>query len=62
MRVRYQGRHIQTWVNGQKMVDFQLSDDDVKRYGLKGFIALQCHDRDPSEQVKYKDLYVREVK
>lgn len=52
MRVRCQEKRVQTWVNGQLMVDTQLDT-----HNGPGYIALQGHN--PGSQVKYKDLYYR---
>jgi len=50
-RVRVQGDHIQTWVNGMLETDF--TDGEFK----DGYIALQGHD--PSIVVEYRDIMVR---
>ncbi|HOE10754.1 MAG TPA: DUF1080 domain-containing protein [bacterium] len=50
-RVRVQGDHIQTWVNGMLETDF--TDREFK----DGYIALQGHD--PSIVVEYRDIMVR---
>ncbi len=39
--VRCEGNHIQTWLNGEKRVDF--IDKDQKNDTRKGFIGLQVH-------------------
>ncbi|MBD5225996.1 MAG: DUF1080 domain-containing protein [Bacteroidales bacterium] len=40
MRVRVEGDHVQTWLNGEPMTDF----DDEKIGDAQGRIALQIHD------------------
>ncbi|MFH1737775.1 MAG: DUF1080 domain-containing protein [bacterium] len=53
-RVRAEGDHIQTWINGMLQTDFQ--DGKFK----EGYISCQGHD--PSIVVKYRDIQVREIK
>ncbi len=53
-RVRAEGDHIQTWVNGMLQVDFH--DGQFK----EGYIACQGHD--PSIVVEYRDIMVRPIK
>ena len=40
MRVKVQGKNVQTWLNGQEMVNI----DDEKIGAGQGRIALQIHD------------------
>jgi hypothetical protein len=40
MRIRVEGDHVQTWLNGQSMVDFK----DEKIGQANGSVALQIHD------------------
>lgn len=50
-RIRAEGGHIQTWVNGQAMVDAELGAFD------RGHIALQGHH--PGNVIMYRDIRVR---
>jgi len=52
-RVRAQGDHIQTWINGVPMVDAQLKDF------ARGHIALQTHHH--GNVIMWKDLEVRDL-
>lgn len=61
-RVRAVGRHIQTWINGQKIADLQY-DPDRYEANPSGFIGLQVHgvgDQGPY-QVRWKNIYVKPV-
>ena len=40
LRIRVEGNHVQTWVNGEPMTDFE----DAKIGAAQGRIALQIHD------------------
>ena len=40
MRIRVEGDHVQTWLNGEPMADF--TDENIGR--AQGRIALQIHD------------------
>ena len=58
-RVRCQGDHIQTWINGVKVTD--LHDSMTK----SGFIGLQVHsvgDRQDPLFVRWRNLRLRELK
>jgi hypothetical protein len=62
--ITVEGNHITTAINGEKVVDFTESGDDMphlKEYpGRKlsrGTIALQAHD--PKSIVHYKDIQIR---
>lgn len=50
-RIRAEGGHVQTWVNGQAMVDAELGAFD------RGHIALQGHH--PGNVIMYRDIRVR---
>jgi hypothetical protein len=52
-RVRADGDHIQTWINGQPMTDAHLSEF------AEGHIALQSHH--PGNVIMWKDIEVRDV-
>lgn len=54
--VRCQGNHIQTWLNGERRVDFL--DRDPQHTTLEGFIALQVHNG-PACQVAWRNLYLK---
>jgi hypothetical protein len=61
-RVRAEGRHIQTWINGHKVADLMY---DQQRYddNPEGFIGLQVHgvgDRGPF-QVRWRSLFLQEL-
>lgn len=53
MRIRVVGDHVQTWLNGQPMVDFR----DDKIGNAQGRIALQIHDGG-GIKVQWKDLEI----
>ncbi|WP_165440745.1 3-keto-disaccharide hydrolase [Rubripirellula amarantea] len=58
MRIRCEGDHIQTWINGQKITDFH---DDMT---ASGFIALQVHGigkKDAKWQVKWRNITINEL-
>jgi len=59
-RVVEQGRHIQTWINGNKVADFMY---DEKRYheNAEGFIGLQVHGVGKSGpfSVRWKNIFVK---
>lgn len=55
VRIRVEGDHIQTWLNGEPRADFH---DDVTS---KGFIALQVHgvgDRDEPMSVRWRNIRI----
>jgi len=54
--VRCEGNHIETWLNGQKRVDFK--DEDPKEATFQGFIALQVHNG-PLCNVAWRNLYLK---
>ena len=61
VRVRCEGDHIQTWLNGVPRADFK---DDMTRHGI---IALQVHGvgRHPEavgKTVQWKDLRIKELR
>ncbi|MCM1449375.1 MAG: DUF1080 domain-containing protein [Clostridiales bacterium] len=53
MRIRVEGDHVQTWLNGTPMVDF--TDEAIGR--AQGRIALQIHDGG-GIKVQWKDLNI----
>lgn len=56
LRVRVVGDHVQTWLNGHKMVDFH----DEKIGEAQGSIALQIHDGG-GIKVRWRNLNVRSL-
>lgn len=56
MRLRVEGDHIQTWLNGQPMVDFR----DEKIGKAQGRIALQIHDGG-GIKVQWKDFNIKRL-
>ncbi|HEV7351420.1 DUF1080 domain-containing protein [Telluribacter sp.] len=56
MRIRVNGDHVQTWLNGQPMVD--LTDEKIGRG--EGAIALQIHDGG-GIKVRWKNLVLEEL-
>ncbi|WP_229367659.1 3-keto-disaccharide hydrolase [Telluribacter humicola] len=56
MRIRVEGDHVQTWLNGQPMVD--LTDEKIGRG--EGSIALQIHDGG-GIKVRWKNLVLEEL-
>ncbi len=57
--VRCQGNHIQTWLNGEKRVDF--IDEDKKNDTREGFIGLQVHGG-KAFQARWKNIVIKELK
>ena len=58
MRIRTEGSHIQTWINGVPAADF--SDDLTP----KGFIALQVHgvgDRKEPMEIRWRNIRIKEL-
>ena len=54
MRVRCEGPHIQTWLNGKPVADIL---DDMSK---KGFIGLQVHQQGPAKEgQKFNPMFVR---
>lgn len=56
MKIRVQGGHVTTWLNGEQMVDIT----DGKIAEGKGAIALQIHDGG-GIKVKWRNLKVKEL-
>ncbi|MEL6653054.1 MAG: DUF1080 domain-containing protein [Bacteroidota bacterium] len=56
LRVRVVGDHVQTWLNGHKMVDFH----DEKIGEAEGSVALQIHDGG-GIRVRWRNLNLREI-
>ena len=56
MKIRVQGGHVTTWLNGEQMVD--ITDDKIAEG--KGAIALQIHDGG-GIKVKWRNLMLKEL-
>ena len=56
MRIRVVGDKVQTWLNGQPMVDF--SDEKIGQ--ANGSIALQIHEGG-GIRVKWRNLLIEEI-
>ncbi len=56
MKIRVEGDRVQTWLNGEKMVDFS----DEKIGNANGKIALQIHDGG-GIKVYWKDMKIKEL-
>ncbi len=56
MRIRVEGDHVQTWLNGHSMVDF--SDEKIGKG--EGAIALQIHDGG-GIKVRWRNLMLKEL-
>ncbi len=56
MKIRVEGGHVTTWLNGEQMVD--ITDDKIAEG--KGAIALQIHDGG-GIKVKWRNLKVKEL-
>ncbi|MDN5199890.1 DUF1080 domain-containing protein [Fulvivirgaceae bacterium BMA10] len=56
MRIKVQGDHVTTWLNGEKMIDFK--DDKIGK--ANGKIALQIHDGG-GIKVKWRNIIVNDL-
>ncbi len=56
MKIRVEGDHVTTWLNGKQMVD--LRDEKIGQ--ANGSIALQIHDGG-GIKVRWRKLYVNEI-
>lgn len=56
--IRCQGNHIQTWLNGEKRVDF--IDKDKNNDTREGFFGLQVH-AGKSFQARWKNIVIKEL-
>lgn len=54
--IRCEGKHIQTWLNGEKRVDF--TDEDPANDTRKGFFGLQVH-QGKSCNVRWRNLALK---
>jgi len=61
-RIVAQGSHIQTFINGTPIEDFNLSDEYNSQF-TEGVIGLQVHQvgGDPSWSVRWRNIYIREL-
>ncbi|MFT5905638.1 MAG: hypothetical protein ACI9E1_001237 [Cryomorphaceae bacterium] len=57
--IRCEGNHIQTWLNGEKRVDF--IDEDKKNDTREGFFGLQVHGG-KSFQARWKNIVLKQLK
>ena len=58
IKIRCEGNHIQTWLNGEKRVDF--TDEDKKHDTREGFFGLQVHGG-KSCNVRWKNLSLKQL-
>lgn len=58
LRVRAEGKHITTWLNGQMIVKYEEKDDGI---ASRGIIALQIHSGPPTEAL-YRNIRIKELK
>lgn len=59
-QVKAVGKHIQTWVNGQKVADYM----DDKTGMMSGFIGLQVHSIGKGQgpyEVRWKNLHIKDL-
>ena len=56
--IKCEGKHIQTWLNGDPRADF--IDKDEKNYTSEGFIALQVHGG-KSGHIQWKNIFLKEL-
>jgi len=55
--IRAEGKRIQSWINGIKMIDYTEPDDSIPQYGQ---IGVQIHGGGVSE-AWYKDITIEEL-
>ena len=66
MRVIVKGLHIESWLNGEKITDFDgtgiLDDEFHQKLDIvnKGHIAFQIHSGDELK-IWFKDIYIKEI-
>ncbi|MFK7911702.1 MAG: DUF1080 domain-containing protein [Akkermansiaceae bacterium] len=58
IKIRCKGNHIQTWLNGEKRVDFK--DTDPKHDTREGFFGLQVHGG-KSCNVRWRNLRLKQL-
>lgn len=57
-RIQAEGKHIQMWLNGVQTVDYTETEPGIEETGM---IAVQIHGNATSI-VRYKDIFIRELK
>ena len=63
-RIVEKGRHIQTWINGNKIEDFMYSEE-LYKMNPEGFFGLQVHGIKKGTgpwSVRWKNIYIKELK
>ena len=63
-KIRAEGPHIRTWINGNKIEDFQYPDE-LHQMNPEGFFGLQVHGIKKGTgpySVRWKNIYVKELK
>jgi hypothetical protein len=55
--IRAEGKRIQTWINGEQMIDYTEPDDSIPQHGQTG---LQVHGGGKTE-AWYKDITIEEL-
>jgi hypothetical protein len=55
--IRAEGKRIQTWINGVKMIDWTETDESLPQYGM---IGVQVHGGGVAE-ASYKDITIEEL-
>lgn len=66
LRIRCKGTRIQTWLNGQKVTDFEgkgiLDNDAHKQHnvGMHGHIALQLHSKDEL-RIRFRNIRLKKL-
>ncbi len=63
-KIRAEGPHIQTWINGNKVEDF-MYPADLHAMNPEGFFGLQVHKIKKGSgpwSVRWKNIYVKELK
>lgn len=58
IKIRCKGNHIQTWLNGEKRVDF--TDNSKEHDTREGFIGLQVHSG-KSFQARWKNITLKQL-
>lgn len=58
IKIRCEGNHIQTWLNGEKRVDFK--DTNKEHDTREGFIGLQVHSG-KSFQARWKNIVLKKL-
>jgi hypothetical protein len=55
--IRAEGKHIQSWINDVKMIDYTEPDDSIPQHGM---IGVQVHGGGVT-QIWYKDITIEEL-